>query len=173
MREQNWHTGYKLLEGVDYFLLFSLSPETPNSVLINGVGWRWCMKADCYAGYESRSMDWLSLTVCGWSGAAYWTSGYFDMILSFTTRYLLIISLTQSKFGMNGTKWILIHSIPFSAYSVCWDSWTESAGLFPALWLGLVSERHQQEKSSWHLSISLRLLSELWELCPPAAISYW
>lgn len=64
MREQNWHTGYKLLEGVDYFLLFSLSPETPNSVLINGVGRRRCMKADCYAGYESRSTGWLSLLLC-------------------------------------------------------------------------------------------------------------
>ena len=33
-------------------------------MLINGVGWRWCVKADCYTGYESQSTGWLSLLLC-------------------------------------------------------------------------------------------------------------
>ena len=40
-------------------------------------------------------------------------------ILGMAIDELAMGTLTQSKFGMNGIKWILIHSIPFSAYSVC------------------------------------------------------
>ena len=67
-------------------------------------------------GYESQSTAWLSLLLCVWFGTAYWTSWYFDIVFSFSNKYLLITSFIQGKFWMIRIKWESWISDPLSSF---------------------------------------------------------